>query len=256
MLTSMERHSSSAPGCRDAYGAFGRASTPRSFYPSLRQSCRTGFTLIELCIVLAIVATMFYIVRLNPTLSGYWREEGFLRRLSQTLTFLHYQAVSDQAFYQVEFSFGDRGPDSFKVGVLKPEGDDANEAVKQISSGAGALSLELAQMLHPALGEGQTFIPPPNMPSLGEKVEFPATIRLRSIRTMRGKESDGRPIKEYALFSPRGFSEFLVLNLEIDRGEKVTMLVNPFTGETEVYRGEAEFRDFQWTYGGDKGKKK
>jgi hypothetical protein len=89
-------------------------------------------------------------------------------------------------------------------------------------------------------------IPPPLFPSLAKPVPFPEGVTLTDVRTMRGMKTEGTP---YVHFSPRGFSEFCVIHLRLQNGSELTILVNPFTGLTEIYR---EYKDFEWTYGHQK----
>jgi hypothetical protein len=66
---------------------------------------------------------------------------------------------------------------------------------------------------------------------------------------MRGLKPASEGGTAYMLFSPRGFSEFSVIHIVLSNGAPVTILVNPFTGGTEIYR---EYKDFKWTYGRNK----
>ena len=247
--------------------------------PSDKVSLEHAFTLIELVVVVAIMSLLIAFLAFNPNIFPYWREEGFLRRLTETLTYLHHQSMADQQFYQVEFSFGDREmTDSFKVGVMAPasatgagsgfgsslptfgsggsssgRGSGAQAAsaaavAAAAATGGGMLTHELAARQFPVLGSDFEFAPPPNIPSLADPVEFPPGVKLRAIRTMRGKSSALKEGKAQVLFSPRGFSEFAVLHIELSGGQKVTVLVNPFTGEVETFRGD-EFKEFEWSYG-------
>ncbi|MCO6431874.1 MAG: prepilin-type N-terminal cleavage/methylation domain-containing protein [Deltaproteobacteria bacterium] len=204
-----------------------------------------GITLIELVVVLLLIGVGFGVVAVRTGSYSYWREEGFIRRLSETIVFMHYQAVTDQAFYQLEFDFDTH---TYSVGVIRPDAD-ISEELKLLASDAGHLTLELATFLSPAIGRSHTVIPPPSFPSLAEPIEIPPEIVFTDIRTMRGKKVAAEGGKAYILFSPRGFSEFSVLHFETSNGGPVTILVNPFTGNTTIYR---EYRDFQWTYGKDK----
>jgi prepilin-type N-terminal cleavage/methylation domain-containing protein len=202
----------------------------------------SGFTLIEIVIVLFVIALATGVLLVRMGTFGYWRQEGFIRSLSETIVFLHHQAIVDQAFYRMDFNLE---KNTYQVGVIRPE-SDIREDLSAISTDAGNLTLELAAFLSPAIGKTHTLIPPPSMPSLAEKVEFPPEVRFQDIRTMRGKKLASEGGEAYILFSPRGFSEFAVLHLEDVTGQPVTILVNPFSGNTSIYR---EYKDFQWTYG-------
>lgn len=200
-----------------------------------------GFTLIELAIVVLIIGGLGALVAARTNTFSYWKEEGYIRNLSETINFLHYQAVVDQALYRMEFDFE---TSSYVIGILRPE--EENEELQELGSEVGNLSFELAAFLNPGVQGAATFIPPPSMPSLAKPVPPPEGIQFTEIRTMRGKETDGKP---FIMFSPRGFSEFAVVHLQLSTGEPITILVNPFTGLTSIIR---EYKDFTWTYGRDK----
>lgn len=205
------------------------------------RSSERGFTLIELVVVILLIGAIATIVGLRTGSFTHWKEQGFIRKLSETIIFLHHQAVADQAFYRLEFDFDTR---SYRVGVLKSEGESAELA--ELAAQVGNLSLELAAFLSPSLGETQTLIPPPSFPSLADPVPFSDDLVLTDIRTMRGKQAAKEGGKAYIMFSPRGFSEFAVLHFVRAGGAPLTILVNPFTGNTEIYY---ELKDFEWTYG-------
>ena len=175
----------------------------------------------------------------------FWREEAILRRLPETIEFLHHQAITDQAFYRLEFNFKDN---NYSIGVIRPDSDVAQD-LAAIGSDAGTLTLELAAFLSPAIGGSSTLIPPPNFPSLADPVPLPGDMRFEDVRTMRGKYTSAEADSAYMLFSPRGFSEFAVVHLRLSNNSPVTILVNPFTGLTTMYR---DYRDFEWTYGKEK----
>lgn len=202
-----------------------------------------GFTLIELVLVIVIIGLVFGVVGLRSGSFDFWKEEGFIRRISETITFLHHQAVVDQSFYRMDF---DLRNNTYRVRVVRTEEHDDEERLSEIAADAGNLSLELAAFLNPSMGRSQTLIPPPSLPSLAEAQPFPSGMTIEDIRTMRGKSTPAQDESAYVVFSPRGFSEFAVLHFRLSTGQQVTILVNPFTGLTEIYR---EYKDFEWSYG-------
>jgi hypothetical protein len=135
---------------------------------------------------------------------------------------------------------------SYRVRVVRTEEHDDEARLSEIAADAGALSLELSAFLNPSMGRSQTLIPPPSIPSLADDQPFPAGMSIEDIRTMRGRAAPPHDESAYIAFSPRGFSEFAVLHLRLSSGLPVTILVNPFSGLTEIYR---EYKDFEWTYG-------
>lgn len=216
--------------------------------PATRKVATTeAFTLIELVVVLAIFGVAMGLVTLKLGTFNYWRDEGIVRRLSETLEFLHKQAIVDQVFYRLEFKLAsekDDEPDAYSIGVIQPD-EGTTSALTAITQDAGNLSLELAAFLSPAVGKSFSVVPPPSFPSLGLPVVLPVGAEFTEIRTLRGKETRGGKDPPFILFSPRGFSEFSVIHLRLSAGAEVTILVNPFTGLTQIFR---EYRDFQWTY--------
>ena len=202
-----------------------------------------GFTLIELVVVVSIIGIATLLVVINTGSFAHWQEEGFLRRMMETIEFLHHQAVQDGEHYRIEFDFESN---SYKIGVLKTEQLN-NSAVIALSQDAGALSLELATILNPSIGKTHSLIPPPSFPSLAEPTSFPEHLYLRDLRNLSGIHTKADVKRASIMFSPRGFSEFAVLHLaSFDNDNVITILINPFTGLTQLYR---EDKDFEWTYG-------
>ena len=201
-----------------------------------------GFTLLELIVVVLIIGVASTLMALRLGTFTFWEHEGFIRKLSETIAFLHHHAVVDQTFYRMEFNFEDR---SYTVGAIRVEDDSTSELI-DLASELGILSVELAAFMSPSLGKTQSVIPPPSFPSLAEPVVAPRGVSFQDIRTMRGRQEPGDGVRPYIMFSPRGFSEFSVIHIRLTGEAVVTILVNPFTGNTEILR---EYKDFEWTYG-------
>lgn len=210
-----------------------------------RKSIR-AFTLIELVVVIALLGLILTLVGFRSGTFSFWREEGFIRRLSEVVTFLHHQAVADQAFYRLELDMTNPDNHRYSVGILKAEYENEDTTATAVDAGVGQLTSEIANFLSPSIAEGQNMVPPPSLPSLAEPVELPKGMYFEDVRTMRGMFTESQRAKPYVLFSPRGFSEFAVFHLHMSSDQSVTILINPFTGTTETYR---EYKDFKWTYG-------
>ena len=204
---------------------------------------QAGLTLLELVIVLVIIGIASVLIGSRTGAFGYWKDEGQLRRLRETIEFLYNQAAVDQSYYELRIDFETQ---SFRVGVLRTEEEQIDEEVQAIAVDAGNLTLELAAFLNPSYNVAETLIPPPSMPSLAEPQQLPQGMSFESVRTMRGEfeRKDGGHASLY--FSPRGFSEFAYLHIQLSSGREITVLVNSFTGLTEQYDG---FQEFEWSYG-------
>jgi prepilin-type N-terminal cleavage/methylation domain-containing protein len=124
----------------------------------LRSYRQRAFTLIELVVVLLLIGLLLGLIGFRTGTFSFWKEEGFVRQLTETVTFLHHQAVTDQAFYRLEFDFDHN---TYRIGVMKSD-FESDESLKDIAVEAGTLSIELAAMLNPSLGEDQTMIPHPH----------------------------------------------------------------------------------------------
>lgn len=201
-----------------------------------------AFTLIELVIVILVVGVMMALLSVQSGTYSSWRDESFLRQFCETIEFLHHQAIVDQSFYVMKLDFDNN---QYAVEVMEGE-KGINEELVNVAQDAGNLSLELAAFLSPALGKSQVLIPPPTLPSLAEPVNLPGKTQYIDARTMRGLGQATEGGAPYILFSPRGFSEFGVIHLKLSNGSIVTVLINPFTGLTDIYRS---YKDFEWTYG-------
>jgi len=202
-----------------------------------------GFTLVELVLVIAIIGVTFTLVATRSGTFDLWKERDFERSFSETIVFLHHQAISDQSFYRLEIDFDQN---TWQIGVMKNE-EENNENLADLAADAGNLSLELAAFLSPSVGQTQSMIPPPGFPSLADPKKIPPRILFDDVRTMRGLATRTEGGKAYIMFSPVGFSEFAVIHLRYPGDKITTILVNPFTGLTEIFN---EYKDFQWKYSG------
>lgn len=201
-----------------------------------------GFTLIELVMVVLIIAILFGLFYRGSGTVLYWKQQGALRELRELMQFLHYQAVADQAYYRLEI---DLERQSYRVGALRPEFQD-DERLIELAQDAGRISLELAAYMNPVLGSTHTMIPPPGYPSLFEMKPLPEAMSVESVKTASIEKQRTQGGQAYIHFSPRGFSEFAVIHLNLYNEDPVTLVNNPFTGIVALHR---EHKDFAWTYG-------
>ena len=197
-----------------------------------------GLTLIELIVTITIIAITFMLLGSRLGISAFWNEESFLRKLRETITFLHQQAVVDQTYYRMDFNFDTH---SYKVSAISSVNSEVNQDEQLIASGTGYLSNELSLILSPALGRDYQLIPPPSFPSMANEVPLPESLSFSMLKTQRGEFTGQQQEQSYILFSPRGFSEFAAIYLNHGEFGKITILINPFSGNTELFREEKEF---------------
>jgi len=217
----------------------------------------SAFTLLEVAVVILILGVVYATLIPHFPSVEYWKEEDMLKKLSETISFLHRQAVNDGVYYTIQFDLngtvldGCSGHSCYKVGEVEAHGSTSQEGEDSTeTSKTSSLTKELLAYLNPLMGNIENFKEPQNFPSLGTPTVFEEGTRIVEIKTMRGvfypNAGDDLP---YIVFSPRSFSEFAVIHIQLNNeNNKVTLLVNPFSGLTEIYRGD-KFRDFEWTYG-------
>ena len=207
-----------------------------------------GFTLLELVVVILIIGIMAGLFAGRMGTFQFWREEGFIRRLSETIEFLHHQAISDSVFYRIEF-FMNEDPPRYRVREVIEQNVGptvAQQGLAAASNDVGFVTTLLQNFLIPKQGNAQMLIEPRSFPSLANPVMLPEGAYFEDVRTMRGKFIGTEDQNPYIAFSPRGFSEFGVIHLRLKNERPITILINPFTGLTELYRS---YEDFEWTYG-------
>lgn len=205
----------------------------------------SGFTLIELVLVIAIVGLTLGLLSVRLGAVDFWREQASIRKLTETIVLLNNQALLDQQFYRLEF---DLKANSFKAGVMRP--DNAGLA----GSSGGSLSSvnldileeQLALLLSPETSSGATMIPPPNIPSLASPTNLGGRYVILDVVTSEGKfsrDTEDGP-KPAIRFSPRGVSDFGVIHISTGSDSAITIVANPWTGLAETYPG---YREFKWT---------
>jgi prepilin-type N-terminal cleavage/methylation domain-containing protein len=216
----------------------------------MRGACKdskraSGFTLIELVLVIAIVGLTLGLVSVRLGATDFWREQASLRKLTETIALLNNQAILDQQFYRLEF---DLQSNSFRAGVMRPDNAGLGSASAGSASGINLDPLEeqLALLLSPESSSTATMIPPPSMPSLAEPTTLGGRYVILDVITSEGKfsrEDEDAP-KPAIRFSPRGASDFGVIHISTGGDSAITIVANPWTGLAEKYPG---YKDFKWT---------
>ena len=207
------------------------------------QRRQSGFTLMELILVIVIIglATGLLSVRLGSL--DVWREQAAIRKLAETIVLLNHRAVMDREFYRMEFDFENN---SYRVGVMQLDPQDPAE-INQTSNGGTQLELERDRWKSPSLKGAAYLMPPTDIPSLAEPVKLPGRLVLIDVRTPRGKiaAGDGRD-SPFLQFFPYGFSDFGLIHISTGPSTAVTIFSNPWTGVAKIYD---EYKDFKWALG-------
>lgn len=192
-------------------------------------------------LVILVVSALVYLGFRNSSSAQFWKRQGAIRELNETMRFLFHQAIADRSFYEIEF---DLEKSTYKVGVLRPE-PGADDRLQEVAQDAGNITLELNAFLNPSYGESYTVIPPPNFPSMGEPRQLPDGLTIEAVYTPTGWIRRSEKKKARMRFSPRGFAEFTVLHLLMGGEQEMTLVNNPFTGLTQLHPG---FKDYEWTF--------
>lgn len=202
-----------------------------------------AFTLLEVIVVIAIIGIVSTLIVSRFNLFSFWKEDAALKKLLNTIEFLHDHATADQKYYRLDFSYKQN---AYRVSAVVTEQGQANQnQIQGCGAGTGLLTCELAEVKFPSINDSYSLIPPPEYPSLHVPELLPEEMEITDIKTNRGVTSPGSDTSDYILFHPKGFSDFAVIHLTMPTRGKVTILVNPFMGDAELYDGD---KDFNWTY--------
>lgn len=88
----------------------------------------------------------------------------------------------------------------------------------------------------------------PNFPSLYRMQEAPPFLKIKDIIIFEEKYTPNDVDNVQILFDAQGFTDFVVIHFYNDytgKEKEYTLLINPFTGITELYN---EYKDFEWTF--------
>jgi general secretion pathway protein H len=164
------------------------------------RTCRSGFTLIELMVVIAILSIVVLVVlpRLPSTEAGKLRSSA--RSLASTIRFLGDRAVTAKSIYRLHLNM-----------------NDSTVAVKKFT----------------AAGEETT----PDDPFLGKRF-IDEGITIEDVTMPRlGKTSDGEVIVTFGL---GGLEEFMIVHLKDAKDGHFTVIAYPNSGKVKVEDGYQE----------------
>lgn len=211
-----------------------------------------AFTLVEVAVVILIIGLVYSLVFSRSSYANYFKQEGFLRQFTETISFLHQRAVIDGRGYKLEINFSDAiGSNDveywYRVREMpKPNNNNPNALGIPVRS-TGILAQKIAALIANDIDFNSEGNAPSNFPSLKDKVRLPENLKIVDIRLKNGLITEHTNEDIPAIFfSPRGFSDFAVIHFENESGGIITVLVNPFSGLCKIFR---EYKDFEWTYG-------
>lgn len=219
-----------------------------------KKNNQRAFTLVEIAVVILIIGLVYSLVFTRSSYANYFKQEGFLREFTETISFLHQRATIDGKGYKLEINFADTvGTQEteywYRVREMPdPIANRKNQANNlNPISGVGRLSEEIAVRIASDIDLNSQGRAPINFPSLKDKVRLPDNLRIVDIRLKDGLITQHTSENIPAIFfSPQGFSDFAVIHFENEEKGIITVLVNPFSGLCKIYK---EFKDFEWTFG-------
>ncbi|NIP37626.1 MAG: prepilin-type N-terminal cleavage/methylation domain-containing protein [Candidatus Dadabacteria bacterium] len=158
--------------------------------------CNTGFTLIELSIVVLILSAFMFVAvpRFDNLTRGNLKSSS--RNLSTTIKYLYSEAAFKKKIHKLAFDI-DEG--EYWVEVL-----EVDEYIKS---------------------------PDPFL----RKKKLPHNVFFKDIVTQRSQGASTEGKDEFILFLPSGFVEPVVIHLESEAGDIYTLATKPYTGATRVF---------------------
>ncbi len=239
-----------------------------------------AFTLIELAMVLLIMAGLFLLVGDKSGTAIRLREEGFIRNLRETISFLYNQSIADQTEYVLNIAIAEDGTFSYNVGTMgsgnkgdimssgssdlrtayyqgiaypkEPE-QDVKKKSKYAAKGDytakgfyGTRKEREQKEAEEETEDGKAFRPAQNFPSLATPNLAPNNFKIKDILILENEYTPEDADSVQIVFSPKGFVDFSVIHFFDDRKGEYTLLINPFTGFTEFYN---EYKEFEWAFG-------
>jgi type II secretion system protein H len=162
---------------------------------------RSGFTLLELMIVILIMGLMFTLVM--PQIGGYRRAQlrSQARRLAGRATYLFDEAAGHKLVLRLIFDMDKNG---YAVAKLDPY------AIKPVFA--------------------------PDLEAASRPVMLPGTVRIRDV-TVEGIGSANRGVIA-CNFYPEGYVDATVVHLEDASGDVMTLEFSPLTGQVAVAEGD------------------
>lgn len=228
-----------------------------------------GVTLVEMAIVIALVVIIASLSFNKVDFLVVAKQQGEIRKFLTTWELLFNESLARGAAYRLTLDLEtqsyyvrreilESANTSKQVDYLEnlrtkrekerrskdSENKDTYSLEEEFNKEDERQSLDLETLFYTSLfadPEGTLRLAQPlEFPSLGQNTKFGEGIHIRDVKTEYGTIKDG---KVDLHFSPRGTSDFAVIHFLIE-DHVTTTLLNPWTGEAQVYEGD---KDFEWT---------
>lgn len=244
-----------------------RSDRKRQLAMTARRDRASGFTLLEVVLVITLFAFISGLALSNFDSVFAWKQKGDIRKFVDTWEFLYNEAIArrqgyrlvidiDKNSYYVRREIIPEGTEIKNVDYLanlRTQGQKERlqeEELEELPSIAEEFEAEDAKQSGDleSLFFGVAFNDPGIPTRLGRPLEFPSLaegkilvngLRFKDIKTPRGLQDSGNA---YIRFSPRGASEFAVIHL-LAEDKLFTLFMNPSTGRVSFKEGEV---DFDW----------
>ena len=243
----------------------------RNFYLSDNDNKHNrGVTLVELAIVIVLVVVIASLSVGKIDFLVVAKQQGEIRKFLTTWELLFNESLARGVAYRLTL---DLGTQSYSVrrevivndGTSKNvdylenlrtrrekerrnkelDGDNAYSLEQEFNKEDERQSLDLETLFYTSLfadPEGTLRLAQPiEFPSLGQDIKFGDGVIVRDVKTEYGTIKDGKAVLH---FSPRGTSDFAVIHFLINDDYVITALLNPWTGDAQIFTGD---KDFEWT---------
>ena len=216
------------------------ASASLSFYVQRNKRIRSsGFTLIEVLIVLGIIAGLMAsaVSMIGVTAGSQMRKEA--GNLNRIIRYVYHQAALTNQYYRLTFNLDDQQyfvEYSDTPFYVVKEGDKLEEI--RLDNEEGLDEDDLTAGTAAATGNFAE-----SEDDLLEVYKLSSNIKIAGVQIAHQNEKATAGV-EYLYFFPRGYTEFAVIHIsDQDEESYMTLIVNPLTGVVDMEEEFIEYED-------------